>query len=108
MAIEILKEGQTKFTGFCPYCGCEFTYELEDISISDLVTCPCCGKLILHTKKVDTYPSNFPNLIPCNVPSSCDECDFFKRYLAGGKTYIGDSPCQWCSKYPYKITCKVN
>lgn len=115
MAIKILKEGQTKFTGFCSYCGCEFIYELEDITASDLITCPCCGKLILHVKKTDVYPHNV-SIIPCNVslvaekiePSDCEECDFFKAYLAGGKTYAGDSPCQGCSKYPYKITCKAN
>ena len=26
------------------------------------------------------------------------------------KDYVGDWPCQWCDKYPWKITCesKIN
>ena len=34
---------------------------------------------------------------------SCDNCPYNPKYL---KTpYIGDSPCQWCQKNPYKVTC---
>lgn len=39
---------------------------------------------------------------------SCAECDFYKNYLASGKSYIGDSPCQWCLNYPYKLTCQTS
>jgi len=34
----------------------------------------------------------------------CEECDFHKKLLADGKPYIGDSPCEWCSKNPWKPT----
>lgn len=34
---------------------------------------------------------------------SCNNCPYNPKYL---KTpYIGDSPCQWCQKNPYKVTC---
>ena len=34
----------------------------------------------------------------------CEECDFHKKLLADGKPYIGDSPCEWCPKNPWKPT----
>ena len=37
-------------------------------------------------------------------PKACLNCDFYKKYLAGGQVYIGDSPCQWCENQPYKIS----
>ena len=45
--IEIIKQGQMKFTAHCYKCGCEFTYEMEDVS-AYAVTCPCCGNHIAH------------------------------------------------------------
>ena len=112
MAIEILKQGQTKFTVTCANCGCEFTYELEDI-VGSVVICPCCGNHIVHTKSrvIVNYPygtipclDNINNTQLSSFPKSCEECDFYKKNLAGGKTYIGDSPCEWCPNYPYKIS----
>lgn len=35
---------------------------------------------------------------------TCLNCAFYKKYLAGGQVYIGDSPCQWCENQPYKIS----
>ena len=35
----------------------------------------------------------------------CEGCQT-KKMLSQGITYIGDLPCQWCNKNPYKITCK--
>ena len=113
--IEIIKQGQTKFSAYCSQCGCEFTYELEDLDSTECVKCPCCGHIIVHNKNIGTI--NYPyGAIPCvGTPGSdgvstndyikrCEQCDFYKRYLAGGKTYIGDSPCEWCQNYPYRVT----
>lgn len=33
MAIEIVKEGCKKFNMTCSNCGCEFTYEYEDVGV---------------------------------------------------------------------------
>ena len=35
---------------------------------------------------------------------TCLNCDFYKKYLAGGQVYIGDAPCQWCENQPGKIS----
>ena len=108
MAIKIIKEGQVKFPATCGRCGCEFTYELEDVNAAGFVTCPCCGELIFH-KRSDTVHYPFGS-IPCgegtNILSKnfCQECDFYKKYLAGGQVYVGDSPCQWCQHYPCRVT----
>lgn len=34
----------------------------------------------------------------------CLNCDFYKKYIAGGQPFIGDAPCQWCEKQPGKIS----
>ena len=36
--------------------------------------------------------------------SPCATCDFAKKLATEG-SYIGDSPCDWCSSNPYKLTC---
>lgn len=112
--IEIIKQGQTKFTAHCYKCGCEFTYEMEDV-VDDGVICPCCANHIVHMDPMGIikYPY-IPHVADDNLnlntqlsipPKTCEECDFYKKYLAGGKIYIGDSPCEWCQNYPNKITC---
>lgn len=34
----------------------------------------------------------------------CEGCEI-KKMLSTGVDYIGDLPCQWCNKYPYKLSC---
>lgn len=106
MAIKIIKEGQVKFPATCGRCGCEFTYELEDVNTAGFVTCPCCGELIFH-KRNNTI--NYPFItIPCiaqTAENPCLKCDFYKKYLANDQVYVGDSPCLWCQHSPYKVTC---
>ena len=112
MAIEIIKPGQLKFTQTCSLCGCEFTYELEDV-IGEVVVCPCCGNHITHTGVGGVITSYPYRAIPCSIDTStnilskktCEECDFYKWYLTSGRTYLGDSPCQWCSHSPYRVSC---
>ena len=84
MAIEIVKNGCKKFNMTCPNCGCEFTYEYEDVEVG-VVICPSI------------------KLPDWSVVSDCEGCPNNPKYL---KTpYIGDSPCQFCAKNPNKITC---
>lgn len=153
MAIKIIKDGTKEFRMTCLFCGCEFTYENEDICNS-VVICPWCLKSLLHKEvigtvndkpfigkfksvdalyrayerleaeftrrsqrlkeleagaqrnKIEIYPSVSPD--SCDGGKSdnwsyCEGCPNNPKYL---KTpYIGDSPCQWCQKNPYKVTC---
>lgn len=135
MAIKIIKQGVKEFHITCPYCGCEFTYENEDVCNSEVI-CPCCLTNLPHkgvSGKVDenplptnggygtitnphgTYPYNDLVYRPFTLPdwatkldnlSGCEGCPNNPKYL---KTpYIGDSPCQWCQRNPWKITCTSN
>ena len=135
MAIKIIKDGKKEFDITCPYCGCEFTYEKEDVCNSEVI-CPCCSTNLPHKGvigTVNTTPSPIPiwynqqvapdgykirdglNKRPLTLPdgatlinneTSCEGCPNNPKYL---KTpYIGDSPCQWCQKNPYKVTCTLN
>ncbi len=128
MAIKIIKQGVKEFSITCPYCGCEFTYEKEDVHNSQVI-CPCCSTNLL-VGTVNTNPFPIPiwynqqvapdgykirdglNKRPLTLPdgatlinneNSCEGCPNNPKYL---KTpYVGDWPCQWCQKNPYKVTC---
>lgn len=78
----IIKEGKKEFTATCPRCGCEFKYELEDISFWS-VQCPYCDYFISHKDQseqdtakrhnlggtvITTYPPKYINDI--DIPSS--------------------------------------
>ena len=122
MAIKIIKQGVKEFHITCQYCGCEFTYEKEDVYNSE-VSCPCCSKGLPHKGIIGTVGTN-PSAVPIwynqqvapdgykirggliQSDDSCDNCPYNPKYL---KTpYIGDSPCQWCQKNPWKVTCTSN
>ena len=121
--IKVIKHGQKEFNCVCPCCGCEFTYEYEDIhteAIGEItynygstsyVVCPDCK---YHCKV--PVKTNWPPFIDIplttdqfNTPSgasACHECEWWKKMTqSGGFTYVGDTPCTWCSKNPYRITC---
>lgn len=66
MAIKIIKEGVKEFHTTCPVCGCEFTYEKEDVCNS-VVICSCCSTNLPHKDVIGTV-NNTPYPIPiwCN------------------------------------------
>lgn len=45
-----------------------------------------------------------PILTKHESTNPCEGCNT-KRMLESGITYIGDLPCQWCNKNPYKFSC---
>ena len=119
MAIKIIKQGVKEFHITCPHCGCEFTYENEDVCNSEVI-CPCCSTHLPHKGVIGTVGTS-PSLMPIwynqqvspdgykirggliQPDVSCDNCPNNPKYLKA--PYIGDSPCQWCQKSPYKVTC---
>ena len=56
--IKIIKEGTRKIAK-CQNCGCEFSYEKEDVLIDPFtrennVNCPQCGKeIVLETTRLE-------------------------------------------------------
>lgn len=122
--IKIIKHGQKEFTHTCSRCGCEFTYEYEDIKFTSTltstfnktVTCPDCGECCyIDNKQSQPIPPQIGwptpgEPIPCNIPSDtalnpCYSCDWWKKRQQPDFIYVGDTPCTWCSKGPYKVTC---
>lgn len=122
MAIKIIKDGVKEFHITCPYCDCEFTYENEDISNSEVI-CPCCSTKLPHKGMIGTVNIN-PSAVPIwynqqvapdgykirgglnQLDNSCDNCPNNQKYLKA--PYVGDSPCQWCQKNPWKVTCTTD
>ena len=56
MAIEVIKHGKQTFKEVCSRCGCEFTYQLEDLKEdifhNHYVKCPDCQTKISHKNEV--------------------------------------------------------
>ena len=55
--IKIIKDGQKDFIANCSICGCEFSYQTEDIRGSS-VACPCCGFYVSHSSNNFKRQSN--------------------------------------------------
>lgn len=128
--IKIIKEGIKEFRATCPFCHCEFTYEIEDLYV-DIVTCPCCGAMLeakSHTRAMPHQPikddvvtdslesgklqeaAHFAAKQLCHTEintksfNPCETCPHNLR-LKMGETYVGDSPCQWCQYSGLRVTC---
>ncbi len=113
--IRIIKSGKKEFHAICLNCGCEFTYEMEDLSgkdyigAIDYVKCPECGRTILHLginaqpRPIDIY---YQRTITDNMQSNnpCGTCSYYQR-LKAGEIYVGDTPCTWCQYNPFRVTC---
>ena len=105
MAVKVIKPGMTEFCGFCDRCGCEFSYELVDIQLTGKTNCPMCGKDYYHPMRMrypellkDTnYPLQFSDTSINADKDPCANCGWLKELLEKG-SYIGDTPCTWCTK----------
>ena len=111
---KIIKHGNTHFKTTCPYCGCEFEYDSEDLEERNcwsltsnsllngykIVKCPDCGAEIYHSSSTDfpQYPkvtyslNNYTDEWP-----DCETCPN-KPDFKNGKFIVGDTPCTWCRK----------
>ena len=131
MSIKVITHGEKKFQATCPVCGCVFEYELEDIKRDEdslgkhyYVKCPDCEEMIvklkychgpysngglldnviLTTREEDgritfTQPKQPKQVDPCET---CPNKDGPRDAL--GRPIVGDSPCQWCRHYKWKVT----
>lgn len=77
MAKHIINEGAKVFTTTCPICGCEFSYEIEDLELSlgeQTVRCPSCDRSVPHKhyhKGIWPEPNTaLPPYIPFNSPTT--------------------------------------
>lgn len=65
--IKIIKNGQKDFIAKCPTCGCEFSYQANDIT-TGLVVCPCCAGYVAHKEFRGPHLATDINAIPCKFP----------------------------------------
>lgn len=109
--IKIIKEGHKQYRNTCFKCGCEYSYELEDVH-KDGTQCPQCGTKNCHSHKINGVPTRpTPYVGQITIPTDnmqfnnpCANCNYTKK-LATGQVYIGDSPCTWCEHNPFRVTC---
>ena len=121
MAIKIIKHGKETFKAVCPICGCEFSYQAEDLK-EDLfhnhyVECPDCKHTVYHeyeSKNKDItwakesptidYKLNYPYLqnIAWTTATPWPDCDACQFKPDPNKPVVGDTHCTWCKKIqPY-------
>lgn len=55
------------------------------------------------TAPVSLFDVNFGGPTPTSI-NPCEGCET-KKMLSKGINYIGDLPCQWCSKNPLQLNC---
>ena len=120
--IKIIKEGIRELRATCPFCHCEFTYEIEDLD-DGIINCPCCSAILeakSHMKevtrdnmvwetpeyrKLQEAIKQQPSYVDCNKPTSpCETCSYYLR-LKLGEAVVGDSPCLWCQYGGLRVTC---
>lgn len=89
----ITKHGNTKFNACCATCGCEFTYELEDICkdiSTNYVICPECGEKVYISSQLYIRDYKYNYLAYSNTSTVCDNC-YFKPYLDSDKIHVDDN-----------------
>lgn len=111
MAINIIKPGKETFKAICQICGCEFTYQTEDLKEdifhNHYIECPNCKNSISHNyeaKKREITWQKFIETTPevdkaLNTNATfwpdCDQCP----NKPADMSYVGDSPCTFCVKH---------
>lgn len=58
--------------------------------------------LIDSNFEINTF--GLPSLLHISPSNPCEKCDFYKKIKNLKEPYIGDSPCQWCTNNPFKIS----
>lgn len=103
--IKIIKSGKKEFHATCPFCGCEFTYEQEDLNGTGFINCPECNAIMEHSVKVQPIEIFYKDTAIDNMQSNnpCGTCSYYQR-LKAGEIYVGDTPCTWCQHNPLRVT----
>ena len=124
MAIKVIKHGKETFKAVCPVCGCEFSYQAEDLKEdrfhNHYVECPDCKQVVSHeyeVKKKDItwikdspvvdYKLNYPYMPNTTWTTTTDSlnCATCPNKPDPNKLVVGDTPCTWCKKnQPYCIS----
>ncbi len=124
MAIKVIKHGKEAFKAVCPICGCEFSYQAEDLKEdrfhNHYVECPDCKQIVSHEyepKNKDITLTNCSSTVDYKLSykylpnttwttaTSWPDCDTCPNKPDPNKIVAGDTPCTWCKKnQPYCIS----
>lgn len=120
---DLNKKERLIYTTTCPVCGCVFEFEDEDCLTIErclngrvTIACPHCNaefkvrRTECESRAIDS-PKSIPiDAGPCIVPAptqnpcvGCPHKDGPKDGL--GNPVPGDSMCQFCPHYKWKLTC---
>ena len=84
MAIKVIKHGKETFKAVCPICGCEFSYQSEDLKEdrfhNHYVECPDCKQIVSHEYESKNKSITLTKCLPAvdyklNYPYSPNDCD---------------------------------
>ena len=90
----------------------EFMRKLKslDLNSESFIRLKCeCIHYLANTYNITYKESNgIRGILDVSMPvnDDCSTCDFMKKLLTDG-SYIGDSPCDYCGRNPYKLTCNT-
>lgn len=117
MAIKVIKHGKETFKAVCPICGCEFSYQAEDLREDSFhnhyVECPDCKQIVSHeyefkNKSITTMTKCSPAVDyklsykylqnTAWAAPTWPDCDTCPNKPDPNKPVAGDTPCTWCKK----------
>lgn len=89
------------------YVECEI-YKLHRTPNTGFISADCYGCKNTSCPYNILYINLDGEVVPIKTTyKSTDPCEgcSTKEFLQRGGTYLGDLPCQWCNKNPYKLSC---
>jgi len=118
--ITVIKHGKETFKAVCPICGCEFTYQAEDLKEdcfhNHYVECPDCKQAVSHKYEVKKKSldenilweyvedhkieyDKFPDIVLTTSSYDWPDCATCPNRPDPNKpATVGDTPCTWCKK----------
>ena len=103
--IKVIKDGQNKFKQTCSVCGCEISFEIEDLN--QVIYCPTCGRILYDPNSLSSNPNSIKQLYVSekDIDNPCKNCSYFYEKLNDRNNYVGDTPCTFCPNSPFRVTC---
>ena len=91
----------------CEHFGvCKYQEEFEKFKKEHPETETDVFRIEVKCKKYSSKGPYITNVNDYSYPiiKNCEDCSVYKN-MKSGKIYVGDSPCQWCTKVGLQVTC---
>ena len=119
--VEVINIDTNKKIIICKHCGKVLAYTDEDkvfIDSKEAIVCPECKNVcrLVDNIQPNLWPNNYRDLIPDpltvwygtqTTKHSCEDCDWHKQMSNQKTPYVGDSPCDWCSKKQITVSSNI-